>query len=82
MSGDPLFLNTGTTLEILRAEGKIPDSNDLFIRREICLDRSWFKSFNIFTGILLGPDDLEAEKVLIILLLSYGVLGFFMKLEK
>ena len=38
--GDPLFLNTGITLEILRTEGKTPEVNELLISAEIGTDIS------------------------------------------
>ena len=70
-----MFLKTGTTLEILREEGKTPVSSDLLIKKEIWVEKSWFKSLRSLTGILLGPLDLEGEKELMILPISSGVDG-------
>ena len=58
-----MFLNTGTTFETLRTEGKTPVAKDLLIKIEIGSDISNLSSSRILTGILLGPEDLEAENI-------------------
>jgi len=64
-----LFLKTGTTLDTFRAEGKIPSSKDLLIKVAIGLDISCLSRFSILIGIVFGPEDFEAEKELIILII-------------
>ena len=66
-------MNTGTTLEILRTEGKTPLVKDWLIKKEIGTEISCFKSFRILIGILFGPDDLDGENELITLVTSSGV---------
>ena len=65
-----MFLNTGTTLEVLRAEGKIPVVKDRLIKKDIGAEMSCFKSFRTLIGILFGPDDFEGENYPITLVTS------------
>ena len=68
-----MFLNTGTTLEILRTEGKIPVAKDRLIKNDIGEEISFFNSFRTLIGILFGPDDFDSENELIILVTSSAV---------
>ena len=60
---------------ILRTEGKTPRLKDLLIKIDIGLEISRLRSFRILTGMLFGPEDLESEKLPIILVISTGVVG-------
>ena len=68
-----MFLNTGTTLEILRTEGKIPVAKDRLIKNDIGEEISCFNSFRTLIGILFDPDDFDSENELIILVTSSAV---------
>ena len=57
--GEPLFLNTGTTLEVFRTEGKVPVTKDLLIKKDRGSEMSGLISFRILTGMLLGSHDFE-----------------------
>ena len=86
-----MCLKTGTTLDILRTEGKIPVRKERFISAEIGTEISCLKSLRIFIGMLLGPHALLIEKEPITFEISLSVvgvknrecrLGSFMKLLK
>jgi len=55
-------------IDTFRAEGKIP-SKDQLIKVAIGLDISCLSRFSILIGIVFGPEDFEAEKELIILII-------------
>ena len=73
--GDPLFLNTGITLDTLSAQGKTPAEKDLLIKVEIGSEISRLSSLRTLTGILFGPEDFEAENEPITLAISSGDVG-------
>ena len=84
-------MKTGTTFEILRTVGNIPEANELLISVEIGTDMSLLISFNILAGMLFGPEALEMEIEQITLAISSALvgaksrefkLGSFRKLEK
>ena len=52
------FLWTGTTLAILRADGKTPEVNDILKISASWQEISFLSNFNILVGMLLGPTDL------------------------
>ena len=68
-------MKTGTTLEILRTEGKTPVVNDRLIKKEIGAEISCFKSFKTLMGTLFGPDDLDVEIESITLMTSSEVVS-------
>ena len=47
----------------------------MLIKRDRGIEISCFKSLRMRTGMLLGPEDLESERELIILATSSGVVG-------
>ena len=51
------FLWTGTTLAILRADGKTPEVNDILKISASWQEISFFSNFNILVGMMLGPAD-------------------------
>ena len=53
------FLSAGTTLAILRADGKTPEVNDILIKISTSWQEiSYLCNFSILVGMLLGLTDL------------------------
>ena len=46
------------TLAIFRTEGNCPVKKDVLKITLLCWEMSFFSSFKLFPGMLLGPDDL------------------------
>jgi len=69
-------LNTGTTLEILRVEGKVAFEKETLINWAIGIDIiSFLRRLRILAGMLFGPVDFDKENKLITLVTSSGVVG-------
>ena len=68
-------MKIGITLEVLRPVGKIPVWKERLMRKETGENMSWWTSFRILTGKLLGPEDLLELKEQIIFETSFGVTG-------
>ena len=69
------FLNTGITLATFREFRNAPVLNDKFIRVHNGSEISFFASFSILAGKLLGPIALFRLKVFDILATSLDVVG-------
>ena len=66
-------------MAILFLSGNEPSSNDELQISLIGLDNSLADIFNILVGTEQGPEDLKSSRLRIILLISWGFVGYIRK---